>query len=90
MGGKRDFNASRQRKGGFDMIRSVAMAVCAFLFLCSGKETAHAETAKDLLSSGSYLAVENVARSRAFYSALFGGEPVVVLKGFVAYDISGG
>ena len=89
MGGKRDFNASRQRKGGFDMIRSVAMAVCAFLFLCSGKETAHAETAKDLLSSGSYLAVENVARSRAFYSALFGGEPVV-LKGFVAYDISGG
>ena len=72
------------------MIRSVAMAVFAFLFLCSGKETAHAETARDLLSPGSYLAVESVARSQEFYSALFGGEPVVVLKDFVAYDISGG
>lgn len=72
------------------MKRKIAAAATAITLLTSNDQIAFADTAEDLLSSGTYVAVDDIAHSELFYIILLGGEPEVKLADFVAFDISGG
>lgn len=48
------------------------------------------EEANDLVQMGAYVATDDMAESEAFYTALFGDEPVIKLDNFIAFDVADG
>ena len=48
------------------------------------------EKPNDLIQMGAYVASDDMTGSEAFYTTLFGQEPVIRLDNFVAFDVAGG
>ena len=48
------------------------------------------ENPSDLIQMGAYVASDDMAKSEAFYKALFDREPVIKLDNFIAFDVAGG
>lgn len=77
------------------MKHTLALAVGMIVFLTSpaiAQQTPNAPgpDTQEYARMGTYIAVDDVQTSAAFYERLFGYGPMIALENFVAFDVAGG